>query len=77
MELMPIAISEVTVPRSYRVAIVNAWWLVKDGHVFRTKFPGNYIFNPDKGVVERVFGKQLKDGYSVEQLALAFIEYRG
>lgn len=77
MELIPIPKSNVTVPRSYRVAIMDAWWLVKDGHVFKTKHPGNYMFNPDKRVVERVFTKELQNGYSVEQLPLAFIEYRG
>ncbi|HBQ4438804.1 TPA: hypothetical protein MCY13_001898 [Klebsiella pneumoniae] len=56
---------------------MDAWWLVKDGHVFKTKHPGNYMFNPDKRVVERVFAKELQNGYSVEQLPLAFIEYRG
>lgn len=35
------------------------------------------MFNPDRRVVERVFTKELQNGYSVEQLPLAFIEYRG
>lgn len=30
MKLIPIPTSNVTVPRSYQVAIVDAWWLVKE-----------------------------------------------
>lgn len=77
MKLISVEAKEVTTPRSYRVAIVDAWWLMKDGNVFKTKYPGNYLFNPDKHVVEKVFARQLKDGYSVRKLPLAFIEYRG
>ncbi|ELD1608287.1 hypothetical protein HVX40_24025 (plasmid) [Escherichia coli] len=74
MTLIPVRLLEITVPRSYRIAIVDAWWLFKHGNVFKTDAQGNYLFNHDKRVMENIFQKNTEEGFELRQLPLAFIE---
>ena len=68
---------DVTTPRSYRIAIVDNYWLTKGEDVVTNERYGNYMHNPDKRIVERVFQRYIEDeGYSVTHIPLAFIERR-
>lgn len=75
--LTPVPIAEITTPTSHRIAIVNNYWLTKEGYVFKARLYGNYQFNAHRNVVELVYKKELADGYEITQLPIAFIEQRG
>lgn len=67
--------ADVTTPRSYRTAIVDCYWLTKGENVVTNERYGNYMFNPDKRIVEKVFKHHIEEeGYGVTLIPLAFIE---
>lgn len=77
MKFKHIPLIDVTTPRSFRIAIVDCYWLTKGENVVTNERYGNYMFNSDRRVVERVFERHIQeDGYSVTHIPLAFIERR-
>lgn len=77
MKFKHIPLIDVTTPRSFRIAIVDCYWLTKEENVVTNERYGNYMYNSDKRIVERVFARHIQEeGYSVKHIPLAFIERR-
>ncbi|MCT8345136.1 hypothetical protein LG003_20390 [Photorhabdus kleinii] len=72
----PIPIVEITTPKNGKGVIRNAYWLVKDKNVFRSKMGNSYQFNRQELVVRKFYEEllALDDGYTVEQIPVAFID---
>lgn len=60
MKFKHIPLIDVTTPRSFRIAIVDCYWLTKGENVVTNESYGNYMYNSDKRIVERVFARHIQ-----------------
>lgn len=75
--LIAIPMEEMSAPITGRIARVDYWWLVKDGHVYKTKFSNAFQCNKDRRVVDSVYAEAIHgSGFTVANIPVAYIEQR-
>lgn len=75
--IKPFPLTEITEPKDGATICMNHYWLTKCGNAFKAKKTGVFQRNRDKRVVEHVYAEELKNGYEITFIPIAYISERG